>query len=303
LGVTKRFEGDGGRRRLVEVLKDQKIVGGNLELAEEIATLGELVDVASEVTLIEQDSDDNCIYLILSGSFRVLVNCQQIALRFPGDHVGEMAAIQPSQPRCATVIASKPAAVLRLTEDQLESLGRQYPEIYRQFAKELARRLIQRNRFVTTPREKIRIFVVSSTEALDVARALKFCLKAEPFDVEIWNNGLFRASCYTLECLEKELDLSDFAIAIAQPDDLKVSRGVTNESLRDNVVFEFGFFMGRLGRQRSWLLARDEGIELPSDLKGITTIPYKHDPSNWALALETACSRIRDIVKDLGPIY
>jgi CRP/FNR family cyclic AMP-dependent transcriptional regulator len=68
------------------------------------------------------------------------------------------------------------------------------------------------------------------------------------------------------------------------------------------VIFELGFFMGRLGRHRSLLLEpRGEEVKLPSDLSGITTISYKHDPGNWAAALGPACNRIRTIIKDLGP--
>jgi CRP/FNR family cyclic AMP-dependent transcriptional regulator len=300
--VKQRFEGDEGRRLLIEALRDQKMVGGNVALAEELGTLGELLDVNPQETLIEQGADDNTVYLILSGSFVVLVNGKPIANRSPNDHIGEMAAIQPTQRRSATVVASEAATVLRLTEPQLASIGQKHPEIYRAFAKELARRLMQRNFLITTARDKVRVFIVSSAEALDIARGIQNCLEHDPFTVVIWTDGVFRASHYPIESLEKELDQSDFAIAIAQPDDVTHSRGAAASSPRDNVIFELGFFMGRLGRHRSLLLEpRGEEVKLPSDLSGITTIAYKHDPGNWAAALGPACNRIRTIIKDLGP--
>lgn len=300
--MKQRFEGDEGRRLLIEALRDQKMVGGNVALAEELGTLGELLDVNPQETLIEQGADDNTVYLILSGSFVVLVNGKPIANRSPNDHVGEMAAIQPTQRRSATVVASEAATVLRLTEPQLASIGQKHPEIYRAFAKELARRLMQRNFLITTARDKVRVFIVSSAEALDIARGIQNCLDHDPFTVVIWTDGVFRASHYPIESLEKELDQSDFAIAIAQPDDVTHSRGAAASSPRDNVIFELGFFMGRLGRHRSLLLEpRGEEVKLPSDLSGITTIAYKHDPGNWAAALGPACNRIRTIIKDLGP--
>ena len=43
---------------------------------------------------------------------------------------------------------------------------------------------------------------------------------------------------------------------------------------RQNVVLEFGFFMGRLGRDRVCCLYR-EGVKLPSDMQGIVYIPFK----------------------------
>ena len=202
--MKQRFEGDEGRRLLIEALRDQKMVGGNAALAEELATLGELLDVNPQETLIEQGADDNTVYLILSGSFVVLVNGKPIANRSPNDHVGEMAAIQPTQRRSATVVASEAATVLRLTEPQLASIGQKHPEIYRAFAKELARRLMQRNFLITTARDKVRVFIVSSAEALDIARGIQNCLEHDPFTVVIWTDGVFRASHYPIESLEKE---------------------------------------------------------------------------------------------------
>jgi len=43
---------------------------------------------------------------------------------------------------------------------------------------------------------------------------------------------------------------------------------------RQNVILEFGFFMGILGRDRVCCLY-SEGVELPSDIKGIVYVPFK----------------------------
>ena len=43
---------------------------------------------------------------------------------------------------------------------------------------------------------------------------------------------------------------------------------------RQNVILEFGFFMGMLGRDRVCCLHRG-GVELPSDMHGIVYIPFK----------------------------
>lgn len=45
---------------------------------------------------------------------------------------------------------------------------------------------------------------------------------------------------------------------------------------RDNVVFEAGLFGGVLGMERTFILHAD-GAKLPSDLFGLTTIPYDSD--------------------------
>lgn len=300
--MKQRFEGEAGKRVLVDSLKNQKIVGGNQTLAEEIAAIGELIEVTRDTAIIEQATDDNDVYLILTGTFVILVNGKKIATRVPNDHVGEMAAIQQTQRRSASVVASESAVVIKLTEPQLATLGGKYPEIYRVIAQELARRLMQRNFLITAAREKIHVFIISSVEALPIARVIQTAFDHDPFTVVIWTDGVFRASQYPVESLEKELDRSDFAIAIAQPDDSTQTRDRVSLTPRDNVIFELGFFMGRLGRHRSLLLEpRGEEMKLPSDLTGITTISYRYDPGNLAAALGPACNRIRDIINKLGP--
>ena len=300
--MKERFEGEDGRRVLIDLLKEQKMVGGNEALAAEIATAGELRDLDRDTALIEQSGEDTDCFLILSGTFVILVNGKKVATRGPTDHVGEMAAIQPSQRRSATVLAAEPGVVLKLTEPQLSALGQKYPNIYRAFAKELARRLMQRNLLMTTLREKIRVFIMSSVEALPIARAVQNAFDHDPFTVVLWTDGVFKASQYPVESLERELDQSDFAIAIAQPDDVTESREQKKPTPRDNVIFELGFFMGRLGRHRSLVLEpRGEEIKLPSDLSGITAIAYKYDPKDLPAAMGPACNRVRDIINDLGP--
>ena len=104
------------------------------------------------------------------------------------------------------------------------------------------------------------------------------------------------------ESLETQLDQSDFAIAIGQPDDVTLSRGESTASPRDNVIFELGFFMGRLGRHRSFLLEpHGEQVKLPSDLSGINVVTYRYDKKDLAAAIGPACNRIREIIKELGP--
>jgi CRP/FNR family cyclic AMP-dependent transcriptional regulator len=301
--MIKRFEGDSGQRTLTEALCGQKCVSGNAVLAEDIARTAELIAITTGTPVIEQGGDDNDIYLIVAGSFDVVVNGRIVARRFANDHVGEMAAIQPTLRRSATVVASEDSVVCKLTESQLTVLGHKYPDMWRLFAKEMARRLEQRNALITSTHNKIRVFIISSSEAIEIARTIQNAFEEDPFTVNIWTDGVFQASWYPIESLERQLDQSDFAIAIAQPDDLTHSRGEAARSPRDNVIFEIGLFIGRLGRHRSLLVEpRGEEVKLPSDLSGITTIPYRYDGGNdLSAALAPACNRIRAIIKELGP--
>ena len=301
--MIKRFEGESGRNVLIDTLKEQRIVRGDAVLAEHIAQIGELIQVEGGASIIEQGSTDNAVYLILSGSFDIVVNGRVIARRGPTDHVGEMSAIQPTQARSASVTASGQAVVSRIPNARFLELGKHYPDVWRHIARELARRLEQRNALVSNTHEKIRVFIISSAEALHIARAIQNAFEYDPFTVTVWTDGVFRASWYPVESLEAQLDASDFAIAIAEPDDLLQSRGQSAASPRDNVIFELGLFIGRLGRRRSLLLEpRGEEVKLPSDLSGITAIPYRSASGNdLAAAMAPACNRIREIINDLGP--
>ena len=300
--MKDRFEGSAGRRILLETLKEQKLIAGNTELADEVASIGELVDVEAGATIIEQGNDDNDVYLIVAGSFDIVVNNRLVAKRFCNDHVGEMVAIQPTQRRSATVVARENAVVVKLPEPQFADLINKYPQIVRYIAKELARRLEQRNALVTAVSEKIRVFIISSAEALEIARTIQNAFDHDPFNVTVWTDGVFRANHYSIESLERALDQSDVAIAVAQPDDITESRGERLATPRDNVIFELGFFMGRLGRHRALLVEPSgEEIKLPTDLAGINAITYRYDAADLTRSLATACNRLREIIRDLGP--
>jgi len=52
---------------------------------------------------------------------------------------------------------------------------------------------------------------------------------------------------------------------------------------RQNVIFEMGFFIGRLGRKYVGVLY-EEGVEIPSDYQGVIYILLDSDES-WKLRL------------------
>jgi CRP/FNR family transcriptional regulator, cyclic AMP receptor protein len=301
--MISRFEGASGRRLRVEAIAGQKLVGGNVALAEEIADRVSLVALSKGQNLIEQDDEGNELYLIFSGVFDVIVNGRIIGKRGPYDHLGEMAAIQPIQKRSATLTATEDAVVARLSESDFHELGSRHPEMYRQIARELARRLMQRNALINAYHETIRVFIISSAEALPIARIIQNAFQHDPFLTKVWTDGVFRVANYTLQDLEAEIDSSDFAIAIAHSDDLTESRGKDWPSPRDNVIFELGLFMGRLGRARAVLMEpREDRVKLPSDLSGVTTIAYRFEKGADATAfLAPACNALRSHILALGP--
>ncbi|MHB8563619.1 MAG: Crp/Fnr family transcriptional regulator [Acidiferrobacteraceae bacterium] len=128
--MLNRFVGNSGRRLRVDAFKNQELVAGNQELAEKLADIAELVEVASGASIITQDDFTNDIFFILVGSFSVIVNGREVATRSADDHVGEMGAIEPTHKRAATVTATEDSLVAKLGEDAFDDLGKQYPELY-----------------------------------------------------------------------------------------------------------------------------------------------------------------------------
>ena len=276
---------------------------GTNSIVDALLREGKLEAWRPQCSLIEQDEDDNDLYIIIAGSCDIVVNGRTVGHRGPGDHVGEMALIEPAQKRSATVVAATEVVALTVSEPAFDAVAKEHPTLYKVIAKELARRLLQRNALIGGYRERIRLFVISSAEALPIARAIQTCFEHDPFHVVIWTDGVFKISNYTLQSLEDEVDKADFAIAIAHADDLTEVRSSTWPTPRDNVIFELGLFMGRLGRARAILMEpREEKVKLPSDLAGITTVSYKFEKGSNAVALlGPACNRLREHVKSLGP--
>jgi hypothetical protein len=146
------------------------------------------------------------------------------------------------------------------------------------------------------------LFVGSSSEGLDLARAVRALLD-EDAEVTLWKEGLFDLGSTFIDSLIKALPRFDFAAVILTADDLLTSREVTTLGPRDNVLFELGLFMGRLGRERTFVIrARGGQIKIPSDLAGLTTAMYDwpRADDNHQAAVGPACDNIRKMIRTLG---
>lgn len=117
---------------------------------------------------------------------------------------------------------------------------------------------------------KPRIFIGSSTEGLPIAQNIIKEL-SDIADCQIWTQQ-FDLGNSALEDLVSKLSLYDYGILVATADDVTLSRKKKTKSIRDNIVFEFGLFAGRLGRDKAFLMV-EEGAKVPSDLNGIT-LPF-----------------------------
>ena len=143
-----------------------------------------------------------------------------------------------------------------------------------------------------------RIFVGSSSEGLDVANKLQELLSGE-FSVVVWNQGtVFGLGTSTLEALEAAVLEFHHAVFVFTADDQLTIRGELKPVARDNVLFELGMFIGKLGRKKAFVVhPGNKGVSLPSDLAGITTAPYDPKERNLAAALGPVATRIRTAVR------
>jgi SAM-dependent methyltransferase len=134
-------------------------------------------------------------------------------------------------------------------------------------------------------------FIASSQESVSLVSELKAALK-RTFEVLPWNAGTFRDGEYFLESLVKTAGRVDLAIFVFASDDTTITRDRRVMTARDNVVLEYGLFLGALGRKRVFVM-RDSGTTLPTDLAGLTVRDLPSDPRARKAALN-------DFVKTVG---
>jgi hypothetical protein len=149
---------------------------------------------------------------------------------------------------------------------------------------------------------KPKVFIGSSREGLDIANAIHANLTRDA-ECTVWSNGVFQISGSTIYSLINALRSSDFGIFVFSPDDLTIMRGQQNPVVRDNVIFELGLFIGRLGVERCFFITPDHvaDLRLPTDLMGILPGQYeanRHD-KNWLAATNPVCMQIRAKLMEL----
>ena len=78
------------------------------------------------------------------------------------------------------------------------------------------------------------------------------------------------------------------------------SREQVSQSPRDNVLFECGLFIGKIGRNRTFIVYDSEKeIKIPSDLAGVSMATFNgtRKDGNLKAAVGEACDLIRDAIK------
>ncbi|SFB33125.1 nucleotide-binding protein [Clostridium frigidicarnis] len=120
------------------------------------------------------------------------------------------------------------------------------------------------------------IFIGSSTQAANEIEEIALVVEEKGFKALPWNSrgkGVFRATNFTMENLINVADRVCAAIFIFNSDDETwySSDNVTVKTTRDNVLFEYGLFMGKKGRNNVVFICKNKP-KIASDLNGVTYI-------------------------------
>lgn len=148
------------------------------------------------------------------------------------------------------------------------------------------------------------LFIASSSGNLEVAASMQESLE-HVAEVTIWNQNVFKLSRYNIESLVDALEASDFGVFIFTPEDIATIRGTEKLTVRDNVIFELGLFIGKLGRERCFIImprGNEEEVHFPSDLLGITPALYEAErqDGNLVAALGPAATKITRQIKSFS---
>jgi Predicted nucleotide-binding protein containing TIR-like domain len=157
-----------------------------------------------------------------------------------------------------------------------------------------------------TKMEKSRVFIASSGRTLLLAEILGDELRTEFCEPRLWSKESRRQPSATIiEMLEGATTQCDFAVIVLAKDD--VVTGGKGETLkaRDNCVFEAGLFMAAIGRRRCFLVNSVRQEDLPTDLSGIISIPFKEpadleDRAACEEAVTVVASTLKNVMQKEG---
>jgi hypothetical protein len=125
-----------------------------------------------------------------------------------------------------------------------------------------------------------KVFIGCSSESLNLAGKAKQIL-SKKFEVVIWNesawdNAVFRLNNNFLNDLIRASLKFDFGLLIGTTDDKVDYRGADKLQPRDNVLFELGLFIGRLGLSNCAFVV-DKKLDVLTDVQGISLARFEKD--------------------------
>lgn len=141
--------------------------------------------------------------------------------------------------------------------------------------------------------------IFSSGKAHHIAEAVKENLEMRGFIADTWKENFFdENNVAALHTFLKKLLCFDFAVLVLSDDDIRLDTASDSPMPvpRDNVIFELGASMARMGTKKTFLLTPIEPVvTLPTYFRGIGPLTYElRTDSNHLAGTGTACNHIRD---------
>lgn len=135
------FKGRGTDDRIQETLLQNPAIGGDLEIATEIMSSGDLVGFRQGEQIVEQGANNDDVYFLLAGEADILVRGRKRTFRGAPNQIGEMAAIEPGKARAATVqVRSETACALRIPGEEFRKVWNERVEFKSRLQVEMASR-------------------------------------------------------------------------------------------------------------------------------------------------------------------
>lgn len=124
----------------------------------------------------------------------------------------------------------------------------------------------------TKGEKKMKIFLGSSQESISDMENLALTIEELGHEHLMWNDyNAFPAGSFTMESLIDITKSVDAAIFIFNGEDKMWYRGDEKLSVRDNVLIEYGIFLGAKGLKHSIFVSKNKP-NIPTDLLGISYI-------------------------------
>jgi predicted nucleotide-binding protein len=128
------------------------------------------------------------------------------------------------------------------------------------------------------------VFIIHGHDELNTKRLtllLQNLLHLNPI-VIISKPGMSRP---LIDKYEDSAAVCSFAFAIVTPDDEVASSSSSYRQARPNVIFELGWFVGRLGKHRVTILLK-EGTTIHSDIDGVSRIQFRDNVEDKYLEIQ-----------------
>lgn len=133
----------------------------------------------------------------------------------------------------------------------------------------------KRNSTVVYPKSYDKVFVVHGHNG-EMKEAVARLIEKQGIQAIILHEQANQGATI-IEKFERNSDVGG-AVCLFTADDFGRAKAATEDKMRarQNVVFEAGYFIGKLGR-KSVIIIADKGVEIPSDLQGVVYT----ESTNW----------------------